>query len=193
MKTGLRIFAALCVIFIAFYFFTISSFGDDQPYDSFVIYKNSDAHFIMKIPSIAVEKNVTNNRVVWEYLPVDSDLNMEDPAASSSATPITIRVNYVFIGVAIDFDEYIRILQKVKTDEGFDVNSVSVKNGRGFTYRNIKKSVSDEVGSIYLVAVSDDGWVCTVTILGKMLLLKKESQTTNNILESFEFLSSHKK
>ncbi len=166
-----------------------SGMTESQPQEPLMMYKNSDAHFSIKIPSVATEKSSGSNRIVWEYAPFESS----DTADTSTEPPVTIRINYIFLGVAINPEEYINILQESKKNDGMEVSPASIKNGKGFSYKSSSKDSNDDIGSVYLVAVSGEGWVCTTTIMAKWTVLKKELGRAKEIFDSFEFQLPGKK
>lgn len=216
MKENKRIIPLVLLILITGCMSLSPLCAGELPDDAFKTYTNNDAHFSMKLPVSAVEKNSGTNRITWEYVPATTETPAAKPtdipaakptdtpaakptdttagAASPSVSPsIIIRINFVFPGIAIDSEEYIRILQDTKKSDGMKITPLEIKNGNGFIYRGDKKESDDDTGCIYFVAASREGWICTVSVVGKWSLLRREKETTRSVLQSFEFLPVRKK
>ncbi len=139
-------------------------------------YRNMTAGFVISLPSTVVLKNESPGRVVWNYSPGE-DLN------------ITLRLNYIYIGVNINPDEYMMILFDSKKNENIEPQWQQVNGGKGFTYEVRSGKTDDDLVNLYLVAISERGWLCTTTVMGKWSVMKKELKLFKKIFDSFEYVS----
>jgi hypothetical protein len=152
-----------------------------QENGEFEIFTDQDASYSVTIPREVTERSTDPNRITWTVLPV------------GASSPLSVRINHIFIGVAISHDEYMSILEESKRNEGMETQKVDVKNGRAFVYETKARRSDDETQTVYMVALSDKGWICTLTFTGKGSVLKKERSFIKSVMDSFEFLADKKK
>lgn len=151
--------------------------ADTGENDLFTIYRNTTAGFLISLPSSVVLKSETSGRAVWSYSTVDN-LN------------VTLRLNYIYIGINVNPDEYLKILFDSKKNEGIEPQWQNIKGGKGFTYEIHSGKTDNDLVNFYLVAISERGWLCTTTAMGKMSVLKKEPKLFTTIFDSFEYFTS---
>jgi hypothetical protein len=149
--------------------------------EEYEIFSCHDASYSLLIPRAVSEKSISASRVSWNYL------------APGSTSPLSIRINNVFIGISISHDEYMSILEESKRNDGLETRKVKMENGRAFTYESKAKKSDDETQDVYLVALSEKGWICTLTFSGKCAILKRERPVITRIMESFQFVVDRKK
>ena len=164
----------LCLIFVSI------SCGTLFSQDTFETFTHENACYTIKIPAGITDKSADPNRMLWNYYP------------SPSSSPLAIRVNHVFVGLSVDHGEYMNILEETKKNEGMEVRTVDIKNGKGFVYESKTRKSDDEQEALYLIALSEKGWICTVTVSGKGNVLKKEMAVARAVVDSFEFLGDRK-
>jgi hypothetical protein len=155
-------------------FYPGALFAGEENAGEWSVYHNDRAHFSLKIPASASKAGEESSRIVWTFAPWGDVL-------------ISLRVNWVSIGVSIDSEEYISILQESKKNEGMEISAANITNGRGFIYEPKAKKSDDDKRNLYLVAASRKGWICTITASGKWAVMKKELKTIDEIMQSFEF------
>ncbi|MGV8121726.1 MAG: hypothetical protein AB2L14_18345 [Candidatus Xenobiia bacterium LiM19] len=151
--------------------------ADTEENDCVIIYRNTAASFLISLPSSVVLKSETSGRAVWNYSTVDN-LN------------VTLRLNYIYIGINVNPDEYLKILFDSKKNEGIEPQWQNIKGGKGFTYEIHSGKTDNDLVSFYLVAISERGWLCTTTAMGRMSVLKKEPKLFTTIFDSFEYFTS---
>jgi|GEM_PF-2044048 len=150
------------------------SSADVTESESPVIYNSETAGFSVTLPASVTLKNESSGRVVWNYDAGD-DLT------------ITIRLNYIYIGVNMDPDEYLKILFDCKKNEGIEPQWKDIKGGRAFTYEVRSGKTDEDLINYYLIAISGKGWLCTTTVMGKGSAMKKEPGLFKDVFDSFEY------
>jgi hypothetical protein len=164
----------LFIAFLALFFPSTCAAGEEDA-GEWSVYRNNKAHFTIKVPAGASIVGEESSRIAWTFVPWGDVL-------------ISLRINWVFIGVSIDSDEYIAILQESKKNEGMEVSPANIGNGKGFFYEAKAKKSDDDQQNLYLVAASRKGWICTLTASAKWSVLKKELKIIREIMQSFEFV-----
>jgi len=150
------------------------SSADETESGSPVIYNSEAAGFSVTLPPSVTLKNESSGRVVWSCNAGD-DLT------------ITIRLNYIYIGVNMDPDEYLKILFDCKKNEGIEPQWKDIKGGRAFTYEVRSGKTDEDLINYYLIAISEKGWLCTTTVMGKGSAMKKEPELFKDVFDSFEY------
>ncbi len=148
--------------------------------EEYELFSSHDASYSLMIPRSVSEMSTSASRVSWSYL------------APGSTSPLSIRINNVFIGISISHDEYMSILEESKRNDAMEIQRVKMENGRAFTYESKAKKSDDETQDVYLVALSEKGWMCTLTFSGKSAILKRERPVITRIMESFQFVADKK-
>jgi len=131
---------------------------------------------MISLPSSVVLKSEASGRTVWNYSTSDNMI-------------VTLRLNYIYIGININPDEYLKILFDSKKNEGIEPQWQNMKGGRSFTYEVRSGKTDDDLVNFYLVAISERGWLCTTTVMGRMACLKKEPGLVKAIFDSFEYFN----
>lgn len=169
------------LIVIILFFFSLLSLSSPKMYalyaqniDKYNVFTNSQAKFFLNIPSSYLEKSKDESRIVFQ-------------SGSDETGLIILKINYVYIGVNMDYGEYIKILADSKKSEGMEPQTINIKGGNGFTYEARTKKNDEDINSIYLIALSNQGWICTLTFTGKWSALKKEYSQIQEIIQSFQF------
>jgi len=147
----------------------------------FELFSSEDNIYTVMVPRGVSEKSVLSGRVLWNYL------------APGSTSPLVIRIHHDFIGLSISQDEYMNILEESKKSDGMETQKVAMENGRAFAYESKAKKGEDDARAVYLVALSERGWLCTLTFSGRNTIITRERPLIARIINSFHFPASRRK